>query len=380
MPIKLVPPRQGRSPYYSGRGTHRGIYVDRTTKHTDRRKAKEAVEQWKLAIERGEYNEAPAPAEPREPTFADATLAYLRASGDPKFLTPIIEQTGEYALRDRAIKDIDQIAIDNAASALYPNATASTRNRNFYTPVSAVLKHAGIERKIRRPKGWRGNKSTSWLEPAQAFALIKAAYGLDAEFGLFCLTLLYTGRRLSETLNSQLRHLNLDNAMLYLPDTKNGEPAPVHLPPIVVQAFRSQPPRPARPSKADRDDLVSGEAGRSRKDAGTPFLKRDPDARIFRFHAGGHLRGLLAKAMKKARLSFPPRQQGFHLFCHTYGTWMSRYGNLDTMGLVRTGRWKDLESADRYRHTHASEEARRADLLPVGDFGAPSGTKKRRKA
>jgi hypothetical protein len=46
-------------------------------------------------------------------------------------------------------------------------------------------------------------------------------------------------------------------------------------------------------------------------------------------------------------------------------TWMTRYGNLDTYGLTRTGRRKYPDSADRYNHTAASAEARRADLLPV---------------
>jgi hypothetical protein len=58
-------------------------------------------------------------------------------------------------------------------------------------------------------------------------------------------------------------------------------------------------------------------------------------------------------------------EAGFHIFCHTYGTWMKRYGRLDTFGLTRTGRWKDPQSADRYNHTEASWEARQADLLPV---------------
>lgn len=69
--------------------------------------------------------------------------------------------------------------------------------------------------------------------------------------------------------------------------------------------------------------------------------------------------------MAAAGLSFPRRQCGFHLFCHTYGTWMKRYGGLDTYGLVRTNRWKDPESADRYMHTGPSEEAKLADMLPV---------------
>jgi hypothetical protein len=86
---------------------------------------------------------------------------------------------------------------------------------------------------------------------------------------------------------------------------------------------------------------------------------------IFRFHQGGYLRDLLAEAMAKAKLSFPRRQRGFHLFCHTYGTWMMRYGSLDNFGLTRTGRWKDPRSAEGYLHTVVNSEAKLADILPV---------------
>jgi hypothetical protein len=68
------------------------------------------------------------------------------------------------------------------------------------------------------------------------------------------------------------------------------------------------PPRPYRPSKIK---------GRSQNGAGVPFLERNPDQRLFRFHQGGYLRGLLSDAMKQAGLSFPPRQRGFHLTSST---------------------------------------------------------------
>lgn len=373
MPIKLVEPRPGKTPNYSGRGTHRGVYVDRTTGYAEKRKAKEVIDGWCKAIERGEYAEQTKPvAPPTEPTFADAALAYLKADGDPKHLGRIIDQTGPFALRDMPIKDIDQIVIDNAAKALYPTATPQTRNRQFYTPVSAVLKHVGIERKIQRPKGWRGSKATEWLEPEQAFPAIQAAYNIDPEFGLLCLTYLYTGMRQSDPLQAHLRDLRLDQSMLYVPDTKNGEPRPVHLPPILVEAFRLQPPRAGRPRKLGDAKIPNGAAGRSRADAEVPFLERSPNAKLFRFSPSGHLRDMLKEVWKAVGLTFPPRQGGFHIFCHTYGTWMHRYGNLDTVGLTRTGRWKDVESAERYMHTRASEEARRADLLPTA-IGGKSG-------
>jgi hypothetical protein len=66
--------------------------------------------------------------------------------------------------------------------------------------------------------------------------------------------------------------------------------------------------------------------------------------------------------MKRSGLKFPRRQCGFHLFCHTYATWMHRYNGLDNYGLARTGRWKDPRSAEIYIHTEVGEEA---DNLPM---------------
>jgi integrase len=364
MPLKLIPPRQGKTPNYSIRGTYLHVYVDRTTGTSNKDRAKQSLKEIREAIERGDFSREPVAEAIRPPTFADAALAYLRAGGEAKYLGPIIEATGPHALRDKLLTDVDQITIDNAASALYPGAPPTTTNRQFYTPVSAVLKRAGIEREVKRPKGWRGSKATEWLEPEQAFPLIEAAYEIEPEFGLFCLTLLYTGMRLSDPIRARLRDLKLGEALLYVPDTKNGEPRPVHLPPALVKAFRDQPARTARPRKVDGEVLVNGAAGQSRRSSGMPFLGRNPDEKLFRFHIGGRLRKMLALAMKNAGLKFAPRQGGFHLFCHTYGTWMTRYGELDTYGLTRTGRWKDADSADRYNHTIASPEARRADRLP----------------
>ena len=366
MSIKLVSPREGKSPNYSIRGTYLRCYVDRTAGTPNKRKAQEVLDGIKRQIERGEFrNNEPVTEEKRSATFAVAALAYLKAGGEAAFLSPIIEHTGEHAICGKLIAAIDQIAIDNLAVALYPTAKAATLNRQVYTPISAVMKRAGVERTIRRPKGWRGSKATSWLEPEQAFKLIDEARKIDAEFGLLCLTLLYTGMRLSDPLRARMRDLKLDRALLYVPDTKSGEPRPVHLPPILVDAFRAQPARTGRPRTASGKPLASGEAGRSRTSAGVPFLERAPAEKLFRFHAGGRLRDMLALALARADLSFPRRQCGFHLFCHTYGSWMTHFGGLDTYGLTRTGRWKDADSADRYNHTMASPEARRADLLPT---------------
>jgi integrase len=349
MPLTLRPPRKGKSPNYEIRGTYLGVAVERSAGTPDKKLALKVLNRVKSEIEEGKIKGGDGT------TFLMTVKAYLEAGGEGKFMRPIIELDGEHSLCNRLVADIDQTLLDLAAAALYPNATPQTRNRKFYTPVSAVLKRAGIEWRIKRPKGWAGKKSKWWLLPEQAFALIAAAAAIDAEFGLLCLMLLYTGMRISEALDAKLRHLNLntENPSLYLPETKNSEARSVYLPPIVIEALRAMPPRPTRIG------------GMSQSDAGVPFLKRDPDAKLFRFHRGSFLRKMLARAMDDAGLSFPPRYRGFHLFCHTYASWMVGINKMDNYALARTGRWKDPRSTAGYVHTHVSQEAIQAANLPV---------------
>jgi integrase len=364
MPLTLVPPKPGRTPNYHIRGTYLGVTINRSTRTPDRRLAVKLKKQIEKEIETGALTPSGGL------TFLEAAVAYMKAGGDRTFLGPIIEYDGAYSIRDKAIEIVVQQDLDHIADALYPDNTAASRNRAVYTPIIAVLHRAGIERRFKRPKGWQGKKSKSCLEPDQAFALLNKAEALDLEFGLLCYTCLYTGRRIGELLNdnTRLRNLNLKQGKLYLGKTKNGEPVMVHLPPIVVEKFKAMPPRPARPNKSGikKGKLRKGEAGMSQRDAGVPFLERDPDARLFRFHKGGYLRNMLADAMESAGLSFPPRERGFHLFCHTYATWMLS-GGMDNYALARTGRWKDPRSVEGYLHTQVSAEAKRADLLPTPD-------------
>jgi integrase len=362
MPWKLTPPREGKTPFWYVRGTYCGITLDRSTGTSERAAAKRIFTTWQKNAERGEFEDKPEQPETHADLFVAAAKAYLLAGGDRKYITAICEQWPT-----RRLSEIDQVAIDTVAEELYPGAPASTKNRQVYTPISAILKHVGIEKKLRRPKGWKGNKSTSWLEPDQAFALFEAADKIEPEFGLFCRFLVYTGMRLGEATGIELRRLHMDRAFVYLPDSKNGEPRGCHLPAHVVEAFRAQPPRTARQIavRGHKGFFKGTGGGRIVVDAGVPFLERAPDAKLFRYHAGGALRDMLKDAMKKAGLSFPRRQCGFHIFCHTYGSWMHRWGELDTHGLTRTGRWADADSADRYVHTMSSEEARKSDLLPT---------------
>jgi hypothetical protein len=68
------------------------------------------------------------------------------------------------------------------------------------------------------------------------------------------------------------------------------------------------------------------------------------------------------------RMVIPPYRLSwvtFHTFCHTWATWMRRFGGADLQGLVATGRWRDPRSAARYAHVVAHEEWDRANVLPL---------------
>lgn len=336
MPLKLIDPRPGKSPNYSVRGVYLKHRVDRTTGTPVKATAERILREWKKEIERGQFSEPDTGA-----TFGVAALAYIDAGGDARFVGDFDEKSKTWSglvgcLGEATpLSQIDQQMIDAAATKLYPGKPASTRNRQVYTPISAILKHAGVDKKIRRPKGSKGNKRTTWLSPAQAFALFAAADERDAEFGVFIRTITYTGMRLSEALNAQIDHLDISQAFLYVAKTKNDNPRGVHLPPVIVSELANHP------------------RGLDRK-----------GQRIFRFLKCGRLYTWLSAALEAAGIALPPRS-AFHILRHTWGTWMRQYGGLDPHGLVSTGAWDDPESAARYSHVVASDEAKRADLLPV---------------
>lgn len=52
-------------------------------------------------------------------------------------------------------------------------------------------------------------------------------------------------------------------------------------------------------------------------------------------------------------------------FRHTWWAWLRRYAGLDTTGLVATGAWRSRQAAAVYEHAVQSEEARKADALPI---------------
>jgi integrase len=323
MPYTLKPPKAGRSPYWRVRGTEFGIYVNRSTQTRDRREAAKILSVWREEAKCASVSDT-APAQGL--SFSAAALAYMRANGEARFLASLLRHFGETPL-----PDITQDKIDEAATLLYPEATAATRNRQVYSPLSAVMKHAGVERVIRRPKGWRSRPRVHWLRPEQAFALLASANALHARFGALLTFLLYCGPRLSEALRLEWADVDLAGRTALLRRTKNGCPITLSLPPIVVAAL----------ANLDADGGC-----------------------VFRLAKSGRLYALLAAAERASGVELPART-AFHILRHSHATWRRRETGADTTALVETGLWKSRESAAVYEHLDAGEEARKSDLFPT---------------
>lgn len=320
MPLTIKDPRPGKSPFYSIRGTHLGVPVNRTTGTADRKKAQKVLAAIRDEIEAGTWIKRGAT------TFAEAALSYLRTGGDARFLKALTDHFGNTPMQRIGQTEVDQAAID-----LYPDASPATRNRQVYTPMSAIMKHSGFGFSMRRPKGAQGSSRTEWMTVEQAERLLDEAQAQDPEFRVFLALLCYTGLRLTEALSVDCSHVDMAQSTLFIPITKNGEARAVHIPPALA------------------DELLHHPRGLKRND------------RLFRFNKNGRLYTLMRKA--KAGAGLP--NVTFHTCRHTWATWMRRFGKLDTKGLVGTGAWKDEKSASRYAHVVVTEEAQRADLLPT---------------
>lgn len=329
MPIKLIGPTK-RSSNYRARGTYlprteHAFYIDRSLGTAERKEAETLFAELLADIKGGRVSRKTV--EPKERDFVSAARDYVIAGGEKRFIEKLATHFGV----GFPLSKIDQAVTDAAALKLCPMSTPATRNRQVYSPISAILRREGIKIGLRRPKGAQGASRLHWLQPEQVFALTEAATALNPRFGALLTFLAYCGPRLSEALRLEWADVDLAASHAFLRRTKNGSAQGVHLPPNVVAELANLP----------RQGL-----------------------RVFGFSKSSRLYDFLNKAEAASGVTIPPGIS-FHIFRHSYGAWMRRYGGLDTAGLVGTGRWKSRQAAAVYEHVDTTEEARRADLLPT---------------
>jgi integrase len=328
MPLKLVPPREGKSPNFTIRGAYLGVRVNKSSGAHKRSVALTVLRGLERAIECGEYPPKQVAAGDWERTFLTAAVAYMEAGRSPRHVAKLIKHFGATPLAE-----IDQAAIDEAAVTLFPHATAGTRNAARSMPSSAPRAPRGVS----SPTGYATRMLP--LSSRRPIASIPSS--------LFCCAyLLYTGLRLGEALALRWADVDLENARAWVRRQKDGIASDVRL-------------------RADLCERL-GAAGVG-----------ESHERLFRFHQGGNLKHKLTRAKLIALgLPCPTRRTpgwqpppsrlqwvNFHTFRHTWATWMRRAGT-DVQGLVATGNWRDPRSAACYAHVVPREEWQRVDDLP----------------
>ena len=178
-----------------------------------------------------------------------------------KYVARLIKHFG-----DTPLSGIDQASHRRGGDrALSEHDGPGTRNACVYTPVSAILRHAKVEIKLRRPIGAKGRIVTDWLTADDAFGIIAAAELFDAEYALLLKFLLYTGVRLGAALNLQREDIQAEQRMAWVRHQK-GQPASNVL---------------------LREDL---------RDVLVEHIGSHNRGRVFRFHQGGHLKHQLVRA------------------------------------------------------------------------------------
>jgi integrase len=334
MSLRLV--RRPKSPNWIIRGTVRGSRVEESAGTSDRRVAEEirAKREAEILTDRVYGRRATC-------TFAEAALSYIECGGSTRFLEAVLRHFGTTPL-----SRINQDAIERGARKTYPNTSNATLDRQFFTPASAVLKHAA-------KRGWcaplileRPNVSAPrirWLTLDEADRLIGACGDHLRPLVIF---MIYTGARIGEALWLDWSDVDLVRRHVVFPRTKNGEVRGVPLHERVVVALTNLPYR-------------DGEV--FRRPDGLPYErpKRPDDT-----SAGSRIKKAFAGACSRAEID----NFSAHGCRHTWATWHYA-ANRDVSALMRLGGWKTVSMVMRYVHANVDEHRHTIDRLPGGNLG-----------
>jgi integrase len=227
----------------------------------------------------------------------------------------------------------------NARTQEAPNGSSSTRNRQVYGPVSAILKSNGISTKVHRLEPPEGVVRSITRE--EAARLIESCAPHLRPLIMF---LLFTGARAREALWLQWRDVDLSRSHVSFQKTKNGKPRGVPL----------------------HSSLVAELANLSHRD-GYVFLK--PDGQRYSLphgdadrSAGSRIKTGFQVAVRRAGL----KDFRVHDLRHTWATWFYQE-HRDLLKLQQLGGWKTLSVVSRYAHVNSENFRDSINAMPSLD-------------
>jgi integrase len=290
-------------------------------------------------------------------TFDEAVTLYLDADGSPDHLEPIMDRIGH-----RLLSEVNQALVDKLARELKPDAQASTRVRQIYTPILAVMNQAAVAGlcdviRLKKPKVAGGR--TEYLTPQQAEDWLAA---LPPHLKRIVTFYLGTGCRATEGLSLIWKDVTLGERRAVFWETKGGYARGATLPGRVRKLL------PARADKPDMPVFLNshGEPWHA-YDAINLMLKRIRVRREKQIAAGAVL---------------PPLAPAHcHLFRHTWATWAYACTR-DLTFLMSQGGWKSVSMVMRYTHV-ATDDLAGAVLDAGWEFGGkelPQPPKKRARS
>ena len=328
---------------------------ERSTHTGEKLKARQYVE----AEYQKAYEEAhkPREGEVESDTFAAAAISYMKSKGsqrspvdglipasrlkvraNKRYLYPIIERIGT-----RKLSEIDQTAVDNLATEIYPGCTAATINRQLHTPIIAVMTFVGHAPQIKRPEGYDALPELK-VPPNEWYPAVLRAANPYAR--AFTITVRLTGRRPDELLNRTREHFINELGALTVWDGKGKQYIVVQLPEPALIAIRALP------------DLSDAKKGSIKKGEKLTTAKRT-------YLFGTNQKSTMRKWMKDAcEDAGVPYHTAYEAGRHAFVTKNLKEGK-SLKWVMEAGRWKRIKGASR--------AVRSLGAAGSGSAGAPVG-------
>lgn len=333
---------------YRVRGTHHGIAISRSTGTRSIREAEAVKEKFEREI-----FETVILGKKQTETFIQLARDYLTAG---KTLGPRSEDIILY-FSDRPLDQITPSDCDLLAARIYPDAKASTINRNIIAPISAIMNWAANNGRapLRKwPRRRERQAVTDWRRPAEMEAILAAVPSPQAR----ALVALHIGcgLRASEAVFLDGRDVAPDLSYIRVLGTVRPDDVDA-----VAKGYEGtkgfldrRVPVPPR-ARVFIAPVISNEPGRALVNSrGLPWADR---------HA---LNSTLPRACEKA--GFPPIRA--HALRHTWATWNNAVMG-DLRRLMDFGGWTDLSLVQRY--AHCGDDSLRDEVLASGWVSRPLG-------
>lgn len=345
MPLKLVPPRQGRSQNWRIRGTIKGQYIDESTGVSSQARAQEIrIKREYELLDRSIFG-AKATT-----TFVEAALSYLESrqpKGSQRYCIAGWNAASPCLIQDfgdTLVNRIDQAMVNSIIRKRFADKKPGTIVRNFLTPLTAVLHHAAkqgwcdIPRPFTRPKF--NDRRERWATPEEADTLLQHA---GPHLRPLLLFLVLTGCRVAEAIDLLWKDIDFDQRWLVFRKTKRNEEArgvPIHL--QLVDVLRQLYQAGGNP-EADTPVFQTHH--------GQPYADHERES-------GGQVKTAWNGACRRAGIV----ELHLHDLRHTFATWALRAGMQDRVRKEIQGHAAS-DMGFRYAHVPRPDAIAAIDLL-----------------